>query len=594
MAKTTFFIIALLCFCFSGFSQVTDTVKPFGKTVKGQPFGQFIRFDGDYIDKSNIWMSNGYMVADTAVYRVFDYLKLAEQRHLDSMRKVHLKSYFPRTRLRSKIMLGVKLDPRLTNYISDRIIYGNKTYQGYTITNDSKALVVALGINKNNVKNYRYHVVENDSTEVVHWRLPKLAQAFGAKVPYALLGEFKAIHKQILVEVVNIKDYSVRDGVVFDWKTNLKPSISEMTVYGKNDYFSLADTSANHHLATKFPPNSQVPLDFKFRKDDIISMAIAFNYHAPAPYTFHLIKTINGHKTDTTQIAGIGANDDVYNFHKDYYSQPGQYELIIQPLNLWEDNQLLRISFKVLPPLKVYQRFTISQLMPYAAGLLVLISLFFTVYFLYNKRKINKVNQQKALANLKLSSVRSQLNPHFMFNALTSIQNLMNQHDNVSANHYLNKFSDLTRQILNNSGKELISLEDELTSITNYLQMEQLRFGFDYEIEIGPGINTANTEIPAMMLQPFIENAARHGVSALGSKGKIYLSVSRQQNDLILKVSDNGPGFKESESKIGLGLKLSEERIDLLNKLYPDQAFSIEIDRKMKGAGIIIKLTEWF
>ena len=183
-----------------------------------------------------------------------------------------------------------------------------------------------------------------------------------------------------------------------------------------------------------------------------------------------------------------------------------------------------------------------------------------------------------------------------MFNALGSIQNLMNKNDVAGANHYLAKFADLTRKVLHSGNQEMISLEDELRILEDYLQMEQLRFGFEYRIRADKTINAANTEIPAMLLQPFVENAVKHGIAALKEGGMIEIDIGRQNKDLFLSVSDNGKGFDGSRSDHtteGFGLKLSEERVELLNKMYKAQPTRLEITSNTSGATITIKLENW-
>ena len=207
---------------------------------------------------------------------------------------------------------------------------------------------------------------------------------------------------------------------------------------------------------------------------------------------------------------------------------------------------------------------------------------------------MRNIKRQKETANLKLGSVRAQLNPHFMFNALTSIQNLMHQHDTAGANHYLSKFADLTRQVLNATTTELISLEDELRIIDDYLQIEQLRFGFAYNIDVDSAINKANTEVPGMLMQPFIENAAKHGVSNKLQNGTINITITKQQNNLVLAIADNGGGFDaQGNATTGFGLKIGRERIALLNQLYKDQQITMQINSDANGTKITILLSDW-
>ena len=158
-----------------------------------------------------------------------------------------------------------------------------------------------------------------------------------------------------------------------------------------------------------------------------------------------------------------------------------------------------------------------------------------------DKKRLAEKEQQKNTAKLQLNSIRSQLNPHFLFNALAGIQNLMNRNEIDKANKYLSKFARLTRNVLDD--KELISLSQEKTLLDDYLQMEQLRFGFEYEINYSEDLDLANIEIPSMLLQPFVENAVKHGISQKATDGKVMITFSRQANDLLLTVSDNGNGF---------------------------------------------------
>src|SRR5690606_26635686 len=119
--------------------------------------------------------------------------------------------------------------------------------------------------------------------------------------------------------------------------------------------------------------------------------------------------------------------------------------------------------------------------------------------------------------------------------------NLMNKNEIDNANKYLSKFARLTRNVLDD--KELISLSQEKTLLDDYLQMEQLRFGFTYEINHAGNLDLDNIEIPSMLLQPFVENAVKHGVAQNASDGKVIVTFIKQANDLVLTVTDNGSGF---------------------------------------------------
>lgn len=191
----------------------------------------------------------------------------------------------------------------------------------------------------------------------------------------------------------------------------------------------------------------------------------------------------------------------------------------------------------------------------------------------------------------RLDTIRAQLNPHFVFNALSSIQNLMNKNEVEMANSYLNRFARLTRQVLNDSS--LISIKDEMALLDDYLSMEQLRFPFTYEIHADSSNNFLNIEIPAMLLQPFVENAVKHSMSQLQGEGKISISFIKENSQLILMINDNGRGFDIAENYEGWGLKLSKKRIALLNDRYKECPVSMEIQSNDSGTTIKITLAHW-
>ena len=167
----------------------------------------------------------------------------------------------------------------------------------------------------------------------------------------------------------------------------------------------------------------------------------------------------------------------------------------------------------------------------------------------------------------------------------------MNKNEIDNANKYLSKFSRLTRNILDD--KELISLSQEKTLLDDYLQMEQLRFGFKYEIHLSENLDLNNIEIPSMLLQPFVENSVKHGISKEGAYGKIIITFNKIANDLVLTITDNGKGFDTEKKSNGLGLKLSDGRIALLNSIYRKSRFTLDIQSNTKGTNISLSLTDW-
>jgi LytS/YehU family sensor histidine kinase len=215
------------------------------------------------------------------------------------------------------------------------------------------------------------------------------------------------------------------------------------------------------------------------------------------------------------------------------------------------------------------------------------------------KREMTK----RALVEMELKSIRSQMNPHFLFNALSAIQNLIHKNDTEKANHYLTQFAQLMRLTLDKSEKGVVPLEDELKSIQKYLELEKLRFFFNYKIEIDASVDVYQTEIPAMLIQPYVENAIIHGLKEIEGEKHLILKFKIIKDSLLSIVEDNGIGIKKATQKkksLGVerapyGLKLAEDRIQLIKDSYKTDV-EIKIvdlsteDSKLTGTRVEIRL----
>jgi hypothetical protein len=212
-----------------------------------------------------------------------------------------------------------------------------------------------------------------------------------------------------------------------------------------------------------------------------------------------------------------------------------------------------------------------------AIGALFFIPLFIFVSIRVHKRRTARREAVRRLAlERELKGIRAQLNPHFLFNAMGSIQNLVNSAQPEEANHYLSQFSSLMRQVLNHSQQEMIPLIDEIDLLNNYLELEALRHHFQWEIIIDPNIDVHNTEVPSMMLQPYVENAILHGMTGMGSEGKLNIKMDKLNQQILVTIEDNGLGIEKtlelqgtkSAQNNGLGMKLTQERMEKLGHRY--------------------------
>lgn len=171
----------------------------------------------------------------------------------------------------------------------------------------------------------------------------------------------------------------------------------------------------------------------------------------------------------------------------------------------------------------------------------------------------------------ELKAIRSQLNPHFLFNSLNSLQNFINKSDTKTANLHLSRFSQLMRSIIELSERDSISLKEELDFNRTFIELEQYRYGFSCTFDIDERIDLFNVEIPSMIIQPFVENAIVHAMAELGKEGEMGISLGESDNNRIfVEIRDNGKGMKDL-AESGFGLRSSRERIDLINAQSRDK-----------------------
>lgn len=225
------------------------------------------------------------------------------------------------------------------------------------------------------------------------------------------------------------------------------------------------------------------------------------------------------------------------------------------------------------------------------SGILVFLLLMILGWVIYSRHRLKeKTLQAQQNAELEMKALRAQMNPHFIFNSLASIQQFIYSQNPDAANEYLSRFSRLIRMIFDHSLEKNISLADDLEALKLYMELEQLRLDgkFDYRIHIEPGIDTEEMEIPPLIMQPFVENAIWHGISQLQDKGLIdiwiKMNTTGKSNRLECVVKDNGIGRDLSEKNKrqknpehqSKGMSITKERLELLNSMYGNEN-SVEI-----------------
>ena len=204
----------------------------------------------------------------------------------------------------------------------------------------------------------------------------------------------------------------------------------------------------------------------------------------------------------------------------------------------------------------------------------VLVLLTGLIIFIFRTLKKVQIKNKK----IALQSLRREMNPHFIFNSLNSVNHFIATNNELEANQYLTKFSKLMRGVMENSSEDFIPFQQELDLLQNYLALEKTRFAdkFDYEIEVDESLNTQNLKVPGMLIQPFLENAVWHGLRYRTDKGFLSLKFTKNNDFLKITIKDNGIGIEESKkqktehqkTREGRGMKNTLERIKLLNDLY--------------------------
>ena len=213
--------------------------------------------------------------------------------------------------------------------------------------------------------------------------------------------------------------------------------------------------------------------------------------------------------------------------------------------------------------------------------LVILVLVLLLIFYLY-RRQIRKVEEryeyERRQASLQLVAIRAQMNPHFIFNVMNSIRNYMQNHDLKSAEKYLVSFSKLVRYTLDKSDMQVITLEEEVAALKNYIELEMQQFdqGFDFELRVEEGLDLSDYDLPSLLLQPFVENSIKHGLRMMKDPGKLLLEIRRNGSGLDIGIEDNGVGISKSallkESKEdghkSRGMQIIFERIEAFNKAY--------------------------
>jgi two-component system LytT family sensor kinase len=478
--------------------------------------------------------------------------------------------------------------------------YLSKNAEQLDTYDSSNVYFLTPGIHPNNVDKYEYRVTLNGKTVITPWGSIRQFtddwfQLNAFKKHLGFLGGYKTVWGSFILVELRHKgsDTSFASALVY-WK-QARPKF--LQIYTADDFSELL----------RLLKNTYNPYTPQVQQDELDKWQKLYPPEQIDPDT-HLPKKL---------VLGPGANNIVFYLTTGVYKKEAlEYELLrdgdvetpwrsndfdnsfIWMKNLTYGDYVLRLRYSA-------QRHNITEynfeVMPawyqtgaFKAVLFGLIAVFFAAIFLLyrlvkQRRKTEAEQAKKNRLTLELKAIHAQLNPHFIFNALSSIQGLVNNNDIKGANHYLSEFGRLLRNSLTGGDKDFTVLQNEVVVLETYLTLERLRFGFTYSITIDGSINTSETEIPSLILQPLAENAVKHGVGGLQENGVININFIKNDADMVVTVEDNGKGFSTTDAASGYGLKLTRDRIALLNEVMKGQSIEFAITSNA-GNGAVMRL----
>lgn len=367
-------------------------------------------------------------------------------------------------------------------------------------------------------------------------------------------------------------------GLVFELKSQEKKAINYYKKAVKlNQEDSILNTSPLQNLAHLYFKNNQIdssiqyykralkveqsnskPLSLKKVYEGLIKTSLKKNDLSSLTHYYHNIDSIN------VVIAKLENEENLYAIENQYKLLNGEKELEQEIKN----NTKNKIIFLII------------------LGFIII-----TVLFIYQKNKNSKLKLAQEKLMLEQRVLRSQMNPHFIFNALSAIQNSLMDNDPLKSASYLSKFAKLIRQNFDFINQKTVTLAEEIDALKNYMETQMLRFKnkFDYVINLDDKIDPDKIEIPPLLIQPFIENSIEHGFKNKLDKGEIAISIYEDNGRIHYEIKDNGKGFIKTENNT------KDHAIDIFKKrmrLFGNKEESFSIHSNEKGTLVQFNLSK--
>ncbi|MEO8794000.1 MAG: two-component regulator propeller domain-containing protein [Daejeonella sp.] len=412
---------------------------------------------------------------------------------------------------------------------------------------------------------------------------------------YIWLTTFSGVDKFDYHDVKNtIRTYKIKEGLTSDEVLDIY--IDENKIYlgtnGGLTIFPRNITAINYSpppfYFTSFQVNGKkIKINsghiFNYDQNNITVKFTSINFtQADEAYQYRL-------KNDAPWIETTNTNIDFGSL------EPGKYNLAVRA-KLQNSNWGIPkyLGFEIVPA--YWQTWWFLAIIFFLISLAI-IGLVYMYFVRQRKLETEKINVQSKILALEQKALQAMMNPHFVFNIMNSIQYFINTEDAARANEVLTGFAKLIRKNLEICTKTYISLDEELIYLKLYLSLEKLRFGdkMTYDILVDESIDTEETQIPTMLLQPFIENAIWHGIMPQKDGGHITIEIKDKDTELLVLIVDDGQGIQNSKKlktsdHVSLGMQITQDRVNLLN-LNSDENISISTNQTGDfGTKVTIKI----
>ncbi len=442
-------------------------------------------------------------------------------------------------------------------------------------------------ITKENAPNYRISRIDKGPRRITNFNYTYMGEdvAFNGSRSYSG-GQEDGFDIRFHPDTSNLAAYSER--VTLKWQADEDPII--FTLFLENNEIDEREQYIDSVMNNLFSPSKMTPKSYQYWLDNGFASDLSDSglpLFPKLPQAVGIISFITNAPNvsvtkDGEQVTYL-REEKGYRDERNYYlstDQPGTYVIELT------DERIKYGKSKIIYTYTVSYSFW-KQGGYYFLGALGTLLVVFFIYRVNAKRKLESTQLQKQLSEAELKAVRAQLNPHFLFNALNAIQNLVNQNQTDQANDYIVKLSKLLRTVLAQSNEVWHTLENEVNLSRLYLELENMRSPFKYQVEIDSTIDM-NALVPNMILQPYLENAVIHGIQR-NDADSIMLNVRQADNQLILTVKDNGKP-SSTTFKEGTGMALGRNRLEIIRKQVGEAVKAGIKARSSSEKGFIVEI----